>query len=136
MHQAVARECRATRESLGIFDASTLGKIEIVGPDAAEFMNRMYTNAWTKLAPGRCRYGLLLGEDGFIRDDGVIGRLSSDRFHVTTTTGGAARVLAMMEDYRSEEHTSELQSLMRITYAVFCLTKLQFDHRIAKHTQH
>jgi sarcosine oxidase subunit alpha len=103
MRRAVARECRATRESLGIFDASTLGKIEIVGPDAAEFMNRMYTNAWTKLAPGRCRYGLLLGEDGFIRDDGVIGRLTSDRFHVTTTTGGAARVLNMMEDYLQTE---------------------------------
>jgi sarcosine oxidase subunit alpha len=103
MHQAVARECKATRESLGMFDASTLGKIEIVGPDAAEFMNRMYTNAWTKLAPGRLRYGLLLGEDGFIRDDGVIGRLNADRFHVTTTTGGAARVLAMMEDYLQTE---------------------------------
>ncbi len=103
MHTAVARECRATRQSLGMFDASTLGKIEIVGPDAAEFMNRMYTNAWTKLAPGRLRYGLLLGEDGFIRDDGVIGRLTSDRFHVTTTTGGAARVLAMMEDYLQTE---------------------------------
>jgi len=86
-----------------MFDASTLGKIEIVGPDAAEFLNRMYTNPWSKLAPGRCRYGVLLGEDGFIRDDGVIGRLTSDRFHVTTTTGGAARVLAMMEDYLQTE---------------------------------
>lgn len=103
MHQAVARECRVTRQTLGMFDASTLGKIEIVGPDAAEFMNRMYTNAWSKLAPGRCRYGLLLGEDGFIRDDGVIGRLSADRFHVTTTTGGAARVLNTMEDYLQTE---------------------------------
>jgi sarcosine oxidase subunit alpha len=103
MHEAVARECRETRQSLGMFDASTLGKIEIVGPDAAEFMNRMYTNAWTKLAPGRLRYGLLLGEDGFIKDDGVIGRLSTDRFHVTTTTGGAARVLNMMEDYLQTE---------------------------------
>ena len=103
MHAAVARECAAVRRSLGIFDASTLGKIEVVGPDAAEFINRMYTNAWSKLAPGRCRYGLLLGEDGFIRDDGVIGRLSSDRFHVTTTTGGAARVLTMMEDYLQTE---------------------------------
>jgi hypothetical protein len=65
--QAVSRECRAVRKALGMFDASTLGKIEVVGPDAAEFMNRMYTNPWTKLAPGRCRYGLLLGEDGFIR---------------------------------------------------------------------
>ncbi len=103
MAKAVARECRATRASLGIFDASTLGKIEVTGPDAVEFMNRMYTNPWTKLAPGRCRYGLLLGEDGFIRDDGVIGRLAHDRFHVTTTTGGAARVLNMMEDYLQTE---------------------------------
>jgi sarcosine oxidase subunit alpha len=103
MHAAVARECKATRDSLGIFDASTLGKIEIVGPDAAEFLNRMYTNPWSKLQPGRCRYGVLLGEDGFIRDDGVIGRLTTDRFHVTTTTGGAARVLNMMEDYLQTE---------------------------------
>ncbi len=57
MDKAVARECKATRDSLGIFDASTLGKIEVVGPDAAEFMNRMYTNPWTKLGVGRCRYG-------------------------------------------------------------------------------
>jgi sarcosine oxidase subunit alpha len=103
MHKAVARECRAVRESVGMFDASTLGKIEVVGPDAVTFMERMYTNPWAKLQPGRCRYGLLLGEDGFIRDDGVIGRLAEDRFHVTTTTGGAARVLNMMEDYLQTE---------------------------------
>lgn len=103
MHQAVMRECRAVREKVGIFDASTLGKIEVVGPDAAEFLNRMYINSWTKLAPGRCRYGLLLGEDGYIRDDGVIGRIAEDRFHVTTTTGGAARVFGTMEDYRQTE---------------------------------
>ena len=103
MDAAVGRECRAVRQSVGIFDASTLGKIEVVGPDAVEFMNRMYTNPWSKLAPGRCRYGLLLGDDGFIRDDGVIGRMTEDRFHVTTTTGGAARVLNMMEDYLQTE---------------------------------
>ncbi|MCO5146744.1 MAG: sarcosine oxidase subunit alpha [Aquamicrobium sp.] len=103
MDAAVSRECRAVRESLGIFDASTLGKIEVVGPDAVEFMNRMYTNPWTKLGIGRCRYGLLLGDDGYIRDDGVIGRMGEDRFHVTTTTGGAARVLNMMEDYLQTE---------------------------------
>ena len=103
MDGAVARECRATRRSVGIFDASTLGKIEVAGPDAVEFMNRMYTNPWTKLAPGRCRYGVLLGEDGYIRDDGVIGRLSDELFHVTTTTGGAPRVLNMMEDYLQTE---------------------------------
>ncbi|MBK3423815.1 glycine cleavage T C-terminal barrel domain-containing protein, partial [Methylobacterium ajmalii] len=103
LHAAVARECRGVRASVGLFDASTLGKIEVVGPDAATFMNRLYTNAWTKLEPGRCRYGLLLGEDGFIRDDGVIGRMAHDRFHVTTSTGGAARVLNTMEDYLQTE---------------------------------
>ncbi len=103
MHQAVARECAAARESVGIFDASTLGKIEVVGPDAAEFMNRLYINAWTKLEPGRCRYGLMLTEAGFIMDDGVVGRLAPDRFHVTTTTGGAPRVLNHMEDFLQTE---------------------------------
>ncbi len=103
MHAAVNRECMAVRNSLGIFDASTLGKIEVVGPDAAEFLNRMYTNPWKALEPGRCRYGLLLKEDGFITDDGVSARLAPDRFHLTTTTGGAARVLNMMEDYLQTE---------------------------------
>lgn len=103
MHLAVARECRAVREAVGIFDGSTLGKIEVVGPDAATFMNRIYVNSWTRLGIGRCRYGLMLREDGFIADDGVVGRLASDRFHVTTTTGGAAHVLAMMEDYLQTE---------------------------------
>ena len=103
MDEAVARECKAARNSLGIFDASTLGKIEVVGPDAAEFLNRMYTNPWKALEPGRCRYGLLLKEDGFITDDGVSARLAPDRFHLTTTTGGAARVLNMMEDYLQTE---------------------------------
>lgn len=103
MHAAVARECLAVRENVGIFDASTLGKIEVVGPDAAEFLNRMYTNPWKQLEPGRCRYGLLLREDGFITDDGVSARMAPDRFHLTTTTGGAARVLNMMEDYLQTE---------------------------------
>jgi len=103
MHAAVARECKAVRTAAGIFDASTLGKIEVVGPDAAEFMNRLYTNAWTKLEPGRCRYGLMLSEAGFVMDDGVVGRLAPDRFHVTTTTGGAPRVLHHMEDFLQTE---------------------------------
>jgi len=103
MHSAVARECRAVRDGVGMFDASTLGKIEVVGPDAAEFMNRLYINNWTNLAVGRTRYGILLREDGFVYDDGVVARLAADRFHVTTTTGGAPRVLALMEDYRQTE---------------------------------
>jgi sarcosine oxidase subunit alpha len=103
LDQAVSRECRTVRAAAGVFDASTLGKIEVVGPDAAEFLERMYVNAWKKLGVGRCRYGLLLREDGFVFDDGVVGRLAADRFHVTTTTGGASGVLALMEDYRQTE---------------------------------
>ncbi|MFU0505386.1 sarcosine oxidase subunit alpha [Pseudaminobacter sp. NGMCC 1.201702] len=103
MHAAVNRECRTVRQSAGLFDASTLGKIEVVGPDAAKFMELFYTNPWEKLEPGRCRYGVMLREDGFIYDDGVVGRLAPDRFHVTTTTGGAARVMNHMEDYLQTE---------------------------------
>ncbi|MBP1848962.1 sarcosine oxidase subunit alpha [Rhizobium halophytocola] len=103
MHQAVNRECRTVRETAGIFDASTLGKIEVVGPDAAKFLNLMYTNAWDTLKPGRCRYGIMARDDGFVYDDGVVGRIAEDRFHVTTTTGGAPRVLNHMEDYLQTE---------------------------------
>ncbi len=103
MHQAVDRECKTVRDVAGIFDASTLGKIEVVGPDAAQFLNLIYTNSWDTLKPGRCRYGIMLREDGFVYDDGVVGRMAEDRFHVTTTTGGAARVMNHMEDYLQTE---------------------------------
>jgi sarcosine oxidase subunit alpha len=105
VHAAVERECKATRERVGLFDGSTLGKIEVVGPDAATFLERLYTNALMKLEVGRCRYGLMLNEQGFIMDDGVIARLAPDRFHVTTTTGGAPRVMHQMEDYLQTEFT-------------------------------
>jgi sarcosine oxidase, subunit alpha len=103
MRAAVNRECKGVRASVGIFDASTLGKIEVVGPHAAEFLNRLYINDFAKLETGRCRYGIVLREDGFILDDGVVGRIAADRFHVTTTTGGAAQVLALMEDFVQTE---------------------------------
>ena len=103
MHAAVNRECRTVREIAGVFDGSTLGKIEVVGPDAAKFLDLIYTNGWQKLQPGRCKYGIMLREDGFIYDDGVVARMSEDRFHVTTTTGGAPRVLNHMEDYLQTE---------------------------------
>ena len=99
MEVAVTRECRAVRNAAGMLDASTLGKIEIVGPDAAAFLSCLYTGDFTSLAPGRCRYALLLGEDGFIRDDGIVGRLAADRFHATTTTEGAEFVLDHMEEF-------------------------------------
>jgi len=103
MADAVNRECVATRESVGILDASTLGKIDIQGPGAREFLGRVYTNAWAKLAPGRCRYGLMCGEDGMVFDDGVTSCLGEHHFLMTTTTGGAARVLEWLEFYHQTE---------------------------------
>lgn len=103
MHQAVQRESKAVRESAGILDASTLGKIDIQGTDASEFLNRVYTNAWSKLAIGKCRYGLMLNEDGMVYDDGVTTRLGENHYIMTTTTGGAANVLGKLEDYLQTE---------------------------------
>jgi sarcosine oxidase subunit alpha len=108
---------------VGIFDASTMGKIEVVGRDAAQFLGRIYTAAFDALEPGRCRYGLMLREDGYIFDDGVVARLAQDRFHVTTTTGGAGRVLQHMEDYLQTEWPDLEVYLTSITeqYAVIAL---------------
>ena len=103
MHQAVQRESKAVRDSLGVLDATTLGKIDIQGRDAAEFLNRMYTNAWLKLGVGKCRYGLMLGEDGMVMDDGVTSRLGEHHFLMTTTSGNAAAVLAHLEEYLQTE---------------------------------
>jgi sarcosine oxidase subunit alpha len=103
MRDAVNRECRAVRSGVGVLDASTLGKIDIQGPDAAEFLNRIYTNAWTKLEAGHSRYGVMCGEDGMVMDDGVTTRLAPGHFLMTTTTGSAAKVLAWLEDYLQTE---------------------------------
>ena len=103
MHDAVNRECLATRNAIGILDATTLGKIDIQGRDAAEFLNRIYTNGFRKLPVGRCRYGLMCGEDGMVFDDGVTARLGENRFLMSTTTGGAARVLAWLEEWAQTE---------------------------------
>ena len=103
MHQAVQRESKAARESAGILDASTLGKIDIQGTDASEFLNRVYTNAWSKLEIGKCRYGLMLHEDGMVYDDGVTTRLDENHYIMTTTTGGAANVMGKLEDYLQTE---------------------------------
>ena len=104
MHAAVARECRTVRSAVGIFDASTLGKIEVVGPDAAEFLNRLYINAWQD-ARGRplpLRHAAATRRAS-LSTTAWSGASPPDRFHVTTTTGGAARVLNMMEDYLQTE---------------------------------
>ena len=97
MQDAVNREGLAVRNSVGILDATTLGKIDIQGPDAAEFITRMYSNSYLKLAPGKCRYGVMLKEDGMIFDDGVCACLGENHYLMFTTTGGAAGVLAWLE---------------------------------------
>ncbi|MBI3899324.1 MAG: sarcosine oxidase subunit alpha family protein [Gammaproteobacteria bacterium] len=103
LHDAVNRECVATRKSCGIMDASTLGKIDIQGPDATTFLNWVYTNSWTKLGVGKCRYGFMLDENGMVFDDGVTTRLAENHFLMTTTTGGAARVMSWLERWLQTE---------------------------------
>lgn len=103
LQQAVNRECLAVRNSVGMLDASTLGKIDIQGEDAAEFINRIYTNAYLKLAPGKCRYGLMLKEDGMVFDDGVTACLGDNHYLMFTTTGGAASVLSWLECWHQTE---------------------------------
>ena len=103
MDAAVLRECAAVRESVGFMDATTLGKIEIRGKDAGEFLNRVYTNAFKKLKPGMGRYGVMCTPDGMVFDDGVTLRLDEDRYFMTTTTGGAAKVLDWLEEWSQTE---------------------------------
>ncbi|WP_456696266.1 2Fe-2S iron-sulfur cluster-binding protein [Aeromicrobium sp. P5_D10] len=103
MDAAVARECRAAREGVAMMDASTLGKIEVRGADAGEFLNRIYTNAFKKLPVGSARYGVMCTPDGMMFDDGVNLRLDEDRYFLTTTTGGAAGVLDWLEEWLQTE---------------------------------
>ena len=97
--QSVHREVLATRNSLGLLDASTLGKILVKGPDAGKFLDMLYTNMMSTLKPGKCRYGLMCNENGFLMDDGVVARLDEDTFLVHTTSGGAEHTHAHMEDW-------------------------------------
>lgn len=94
---SVAREVRAVREAVGVCDVSTLGKIEVVGPDAAAFLDFVYANMVASLRVGRVRYGLMLREDGFVLDDGTVAQLAEDRFFLTTTTANAGRVMQHLE---------------------------------------
>ena len=103
MDEAVQRESKNVRENSGVLDGSTLGKIEIKGKDALAFMNLIYTNSFSKMKPGTSRYALMLGEDGMVKDDGIICKISDEHFIATTTTGGAATVLGCMEEYAQTE---------------------------------
>ena len=95
--QSVDREVLATRKSVGICDVTTLGKIDVQGSDAATFLNKIYCNAFAKLAVGKTRYGLMLREDGIAMDDGTTARLAEDHFIMTTTTANAVGVYRHME---------------------------------------
>jgi sarcosine oxidase, subunit alpha len=103
MEAAVRRECLAARDGVALLDASTLGKIEVSGPDAARFLDRIYINQWQNLAVGCCRYGVMCRDDGMVFDDGVGTRLAPDRFFLTTTTGNAAAVLDWLEEWLQTE---------------------------------
>jgi sarcosine oxidase subunit alpha len=103
LHAAVKRECLAARRGVGMMDASTLGKIDLRGKDVREFLNRIYANDWSKLASGKCRYGLMLDENGMVFDDGVTACVADDHFLMTTTTGGAARVFSWLEKWHQTE---------------------------------
>ena len=94
---AASREARNVRTNVGVVDVSTLGKIELQGADVAEFLNRVYINRWDTLAVGRCRYGVMLRDDGMVQDDGTVSRLSAAHYLMTTTTANADRVMQHIE---------------------------------------
>ncbi|MDO8325386.1 MAG: sarcosine oxidase subunit alpha family protein [Cypionkella sp.] len=97
--QAVHREVINTRTALGLLDASTLGKIIVKGPDAGRFLDMLYTGVMSSLPIGKCRYGLMCNEQGFLSDDGVVARIDEDTWLCHTTSGGADRIHAWMEDW-------------------------------------
>jgi sarcosine oxidase, subunit alpha len=115
MDDAVLRECAAARTSVGILDGSTLGKIDVSGRDAAELLDRIYTNLMSSLKVGSIRYGVMCGVDGMVIDDGTVLRLAEDRFLVYTTTGGAAKILDWMEEWLQTEWPQLQVSLASVT---------------------
>ena len=98
-HDSVNREVKNTRKNIGLLDASTLGKILVSGPDAARFLDMLYTNMMSSLKPGKCRYGLMCNENGFLMDDGVVARIDEHSFLIHTTSGGAEHIHTWMEDW-------------------------------------
>ncbi|MEV7794581.1 2Fe-2S iron-sulfur cluster-binding protein [Streptomyces sp. NPDC087512] len=103
MEEAVLRECRAARTGVAMMDGSTLGKINVQGPDSGELLDRLYTNKMSTLKEGRIRYGVMCGVDGMAIDDGTVIRVAEQEFLLTTTTGNAARILEWMEEWLQTE---------------------------------
>ncbi|MGH1369322.1 MAG: sarcosine oxidase subunit alpha family protein [Maritimibacter sp.] len=100
---AINREILAVRNAVGVLDASTLGKIIVKGPDAGRFLDMIYTNKMSALKVGKCRYGLVCSENGFLSDDGVVARIDEQTWLCHTTTGGAERIHAHMEEWLQTE---------------------------------
>src|SRR5260221_12744579 len=99
MESAVRRECLAVRQGAGLLDASTLGKIDLQGADVVTLLDRVYTNGWSSLAVGQCRYGVMLRDDGMVFDDGVTARLGEQHYLMTTTSGHADAVLSWLAEW-------------------------------------
>ncbi|MFL2823474.1 MAG: sarcosine oxidase subunit alpha family protein [Paracoccaceae bacterium] len=103
LSEAISREVKNTRMNVGLLDASTLGKILVSGKDSGKFLDLIYTNMMSSLAVGKCRYGLMCNENGFLFDDGVVVRLSENSYLCHTTTGGALNVHSWMEEWHQTE---------------------------------
>jgi sarcosine oxidase, subunit alpha len=133
-HGSINREILAVRHKVGLLDASTLGKIEIKGPDAAEFLDRMYTNMFSTLKVGKCRYGLMMNELGFLTDDGVTVRLGEDHFLMHTTSGGADRIAAWLEEWLQTEwtHYKVFVTLVTEQWAQFAIAGPRARNVLAK----
>ncbi|MGY8712182.1 sarcosine oxidase subunit alpha, partial [Bradyrhizobium sp. 18BD] len=116
-HQAIAREVLTVRKSVGLFDASPLGKIEVKGPDAAEFLQRIYANGVKTLKVGNCRYGLMLNENGIVFDDGVFARLAPGHFLVGTTSSHAGAIADMLIEWLQCEWTDLRVAVENVTTA-------------------
>ena len=106
--QAYLKEMELVRQNVGLADVSTLGKIDVQGPDAAEFLNRVYVNGFAKLPVGKARYGVMLNDDGLVLDDGTTSRISDTQFYMTTTTAQAGEVMSWLE-YLSQLHWTDLK---------------------------
>jgi sarcosine oxidase subunit alpha len=121
-HQAVMREARTVRNACGLLDYSPLGKIEVHGPDALDFLNRFYINDLRTLQPGRARYCLMLRESGVIFDDGTVVMLALDRFVVTTTSGNAKRVASWFEEWHQCEWPHLRVAIVPVTEQWACFS--------------
>ncbi|MFD1326703.1 2Fe-2S iron-sulfur cluster-binding protein [Mycoplana ramosa] len=120
--ERIQAEAKAAREGVALFDGSPLGKIEVIGPDAAPFLDFIYYNTMSTLAPGRCRYGFILTEAGNIYDDGVLMRLDDNRFVVSCSSSHVAGVHALLEEWRQDRFDRRRVFIHNATAAMATLT--------------